>query len=306
MTPPEEPATQAAALSPEALPLGQPLAWPVVDQDGTLLLERGSVLVGEPERQFLFTHFQPQRGDFETPLPAPAEAGDPASAAPAGARDMHLALGALMGLRAQLGGRSAPVQPCRLIGVAPNEMLFVTPPIAAGRKIALLPGENVEVIAIASQAVYRFVSSVEAICQLPFDYVVLSKPAAIRRLRERKSIRVRTRVPVRYRLGKTADGYDGIALAHGISTLGLSITAPWALGQVGERLHIAFGLRSGDLDTAITTDAIIRNVQHEAGPESPATLGLELDQLTAAEQMAMKSYVFDRQDEVMYWTDSVR
>jgi c-di-GMP-binding flagellar brake protein YcgR len=198
------------------------------------------------------------------------------------------------------------VQPCRLIGMAPNEMLFVTPPIVAGRKIELMPGENVEVIAIASQAVFRFVSSVEAICQSPFDYVVLSQPGAIRRLRERKSIRVRARVPVRYRLGKTGDGYDGVALARGISALGLSISAPWALGQVGERLHIAFGLRSGELDSAITTNAIIRNVQHETGPESPATLGLELDQLTAAERMAMKSYVFDRQDDVMYWTDSVR
>jgi c-di-GMP-binding flagellar brake protein YcgR len=306
MTPPEEPATQAAALSPDALPLGQPLAWPVVDHDGTLLLERGSILVGEPERHFLFTHFQPQRGDFEAPLPVPAEAGEPSYAAPSGARDMHLALGALMGLRAQIGGSGAPVQPCRLIGIAPNEMLFVTPPIVAGRKIELMPGENVEVIAIASQAVFRFVSSVEAICQSPFDYVVLSKPAAIRRLRERKSIRVRAHLPVRYRLGKTGDGYDGIALARGISALGLSISAPWALGKVGERLHIAFGLRSGELDTSIATNAIVRNVQHEAGPESPATLGLELDQLTAAEQMAMKSYIFDHQDDVLYWTDSVR
>jgi c-di-GMP-binding flagellar brake protein YcgR len=306
MTPPEAPATQAAALSPDALPLGQPLAWPVVDHDGTLLLERGSILVGEPERQFLFTHFQPQRGDSEAPLPATAEAGEPSSATPPGTRDMHLALGALMGLRTQTGGSGAPVNPCRLIGVAPNEMLFVTPPIVAGRKVSLLQGEHVEVIAIASQAVYRFVSSVEAICQSPFDYVVLSKPAAIRRLRERKSIRVRAHVPVRYRLANTGNGYDGIALARGISALGLSISAPWALGKVGERLHIAFELRSDEIDTAIATTAIIRNVQHEAGPESPATLGLELDQLTAAERMAMKSYIFDRQDDVMYWADSVR
>jgi c-di-GMP-binding flagellar brake protein YcgR len=306
MTPPEESVTHAAALSPETLPLGQPLAWPVVDRDGTLLLDRGSVLVGEQERQFLFSHFQPQRGDSEASLTESGEADNPTPAAPPVARDMHLALGALMGLRTQLGGSGAPVQPCRLIGMAPNDMLFVTPPVVGGRKVDLIPGENVEVVAIASQAVYRFVSSVEAICQSPLEYVVLSKPSAIRRLRERKSIRVRARVPVRYRLGKTGDGYDGVALARGISTLGLSISAPWALGKVGERLHIAFGLRSGVLDTAIATNAIIRNVQHEAGPDSPAMLGLELDQLTAAEQIAMKSYVFDRQDDVVYWTDTVR
>ncbi|WP_233868230.1 flagellar brake protein [Paraburkholderia adhaesiva] len=306
MTPLEEPVMHATALSPEALPLGEPLAWPVVDHDGRLLMERGSILVGEPERRFLFAHFQPQRGDFEAPVTASAEADDPAPATEPGARDMHLALGALMGLRTQIGGSGAPVQPCRLIGMAPNNMLFVTPPVVDGRKATLIQGENVEVIAVASQAVFRFVSSVEAICQSPVECLVLSEPAAIRRLRERKSIRVRARIPVRYRLAETGDGYDGIALARGISTFGLSICAPWVLGKVGERIAIAFELRSGAVDTAITTSAIIRNVQHEAGPDSQATLGLELDRLTAAEQMAMKSYVFDRQDDVLYWTDSER
>lgn len=315
MTSTQEPTTRAA-LAPEALPFGKPLAWPVVDRDGTLLLERGSVLVGEQERRFLFTHFEPHRGDLEAAAEASEDideqadnatdnaAGNQDAAAKPRVRDMHLALGALMGLRARMGSTSAPVHPCRLIGFAPNDMLFVTAPVVDGRVIELMPGENVEVIAIASQAVYRFVSSVEGICQTPLDYLVLSKPDAVRRLRERNSIRVRARIPVRYRLGEKKDGhiYDGIALAQGISTVGLSISAPWALGKVGERLHIAFELRAGVLDTTIATSAIIRNVQCEAGAESQATLGLELDQLTAAEQMAMKVYVFDRQDDVLYWT----
>jgi c-di-GMP-binding flagellar brake protein YcgR len=312
MTLPEETATRAA-LDPEALPVGEPLAWPVVDRDGTLLLERGSILVGEQERQFLFAHFEPQRGDLEAADeasedaedPAPATTGEPRADAKPRVRDMHLTPGALMGLRARMGSTSAPMHRCRLIGSAPNEMLFVTAPVVDGRLIELMPGENVEVIAIASQVVYRFVSSVEAICQMPMDYLVLSKPGVVRRLRERNSIRVRTRIPVRYRLGEKKDGdvCDGIALAQGISTAGLSIAAPWALGKVGERLHIAFELRSGELNTPISTSAIIRNVKCEAGPESPATLGLELDQLTAGEQMAMKVYVFDRQDDALYWTN---
>lgn len=302
----EETATHAATLTPDALPLGEPLAWPIVDRDGSLLLERGTILVSEPERRFLFQHFAPCRGDLDAPpMPDEAAAADVAPTPPL-ARQMHLTLGALMGLRAQTGGSGAPMQPCRLIGFAPNDMLFVTPPYVAGRMVALIPGENVEIVAIASQAVYRFVCAVEAICQTPTDYLVLSKPGAIRRLRERKSIRVRAHLPVRYGLGETGEGYEGVALARGISALGLSLAAPWALGKVGERLRVAFQLRSGEIETAIETSAVIRNVQHEAGPESPAVLGLELDQLTAAEQMAMKVYVFDRRHEVMYWTGSMR
>jgi c-di-GMP-binding flagellar brake protein YcgR len=300
----DAPAASIASLTPDAIPVGEPLAWPVVDRDGTRLLDAGSVLVGESERDFLFQHFAPHRGDVQMPDAAP-EAVEASSAAGT-TRDMHLNIGALMGLRPQMGASGAPMHPCRLIGFAPNETFFVTAPYVDGRPIGVTPGENVEIVAIASQAVYRFVCTVHAISQSPLDYLVLSKPANIRRLRERRSIRVRAQFPVRYGIGEEGAGFDGVALARGISARGLSLTAAWALGKVGERLRIAFELRSGETHTPIETSAIIRNVQTEPGDTAHATLGLELDRLTPAEQMAMKVYVFDRQDDVLYWSGSMR
>jgi c-di-GMP-binding flagellar brake protein YcgR len=301
------PAATIAPLAPDAIAVGEPLAWPVVDRDGTLLLDAGAVLVAEAERSFLFQHFAPHRGDVQRPDAAP-EAVE-ASGAPASTREMHLSIGALMGLRPQLGASGAPMHPCRLIGFAPNETLFATMPYVDGRAIGVTPGENVEIVAIASQAVYRFVCTVDAIGHSPLEYLVLSKPANIRRLRERRSIRVRAQFPVRYGIGEDGTGFDGVALARGISARGLSLSAAWALGKIGERLRIAFALRSGDTHTTIETSAIIRNVQTE--PDKPtepahATLGLELDRLMPAEQMAMKVYVFDRQDDVLYWSGTVR
>jgi hypothetical protein len=35
----------------------------------------------------------------------------------------------------------------------------------------------------------------------------------------------------------------------------------------------------------------------------PAVHGLELDRLDMGQQMAMKVFVFDRQDDVLYWTN---
>lgn len=300
--------TDIAPLTPEAVPLNEPLAWPVVDRDGTLLLERDAVIVNEAEHKFLFQHFAPYRGDQRL-AEAAAEAANAPAAAQASvatsARDMHLTIGALMGLRPQMGASGAPMHPCRLIGLAPNDAMFVTLPIADGRAVPITPSENVEIVAIASQAVYRFVCTVEGLCQTPFDYLVLSKPANIRRLRERRSIRVRAQFPVRYGIGEEGEQYDGVAIARGISALGISVSAAWALGKVGERLRVAFDLRSGDAVTSIATTAVVRNVQTEAATGN-ATLGLELDRLTPAEQMAMKVYVFDRQDDVLYWTGSVR
>ncbi|NLP64675.1 flagellar brake protein [Paraburkholderia sacchari] len=304
MTDTLETAPGAASLTPADLPAGQPLEWPIVDHDGTLLLERGATLVGEMERDFLFRHFAPRRGDHAAPEAedtfAHAKPQEPEVALTV--RDLHLSIGASMGLRPQQGASGAPMHPCKLIGFAPNESIFATLPYADGRPIALTPGENVEIVAIASQAVYRFVCTLHAIHHAPLGYLVLSEPAHIRLLRERKSIRVNARFPVRFGIG--AEGYQGVALARGISALGLSLVAPWALGQVGERLRIAFSLRSGDLDTPIETSAVIRNVQQEDGAQ--CTLGLELDSLTSAEQMAMKVYVFDRHDDVVYWSNSTR
>jgi len=299
------PAASSPALNPDAVPVGSPLAWPIVDADGTLLFTTGTVLATADERTFLFTHFQPQRGDLLGPnTQRPAEpAPQPNLAGEQTVRDMHLEIGALIGMRSLVGSR-APMHPCRIIGFAPNHALFVTPPLQNGRLLPLAPGENVEIVAIASQAVFRFVCTVEAVCRLPFDYLILSKPGAIRRLRERKSIRVHAHLAVRFGIGETGENYEGLGLAKGISALGMSVSASWTLGSVGERLRIAFRLKSAELDTEIQTTAIIRNVQKGGAPGEPSTHGLELDQLDTAQQMAMKVFVFDRHDDVLYWSNA--
>jgi c-di-GMP-binding flagellar brake protein YcgR len=294
--------TVQAALQLDTVPVGTPLDWPVVDHDGSLLLDAGAVLAAVEERKFLFDNFKPCRGDVSGLGGAKgAEGSGKQQLDPLGLKDMHLSIGALIGLRPQAGS-TGPMHPCRIIGFAPNEALFVTPPLFEGKILKLSVGENVEIVAIASQAVFRFVCTVEAVCQSPFEYAVLSKPGVIRRLRERKSIRVRARLPVRYGIGETGESYEGIGLAKEISSLGMSLAAPWALGQIGDRLRLSFPLKSKDLDAQIETVGIVRNVQ-KGEPGEPAVHGLELDRLDSAQQMVMKVFVFDRQDDVLYWTN---
>ncbi|MFM0084437.1 flagellar brake protein [Paraburkholderia sediminicola] len=197
-------------LSADAVPIGTPLEWPIVDADGTLLFDHGAIVIGVGERNFLFNQFKPRRGDLvdaHQPYPAPGSTGSDGPGELT-VRDMQLATGALIGLRLQVG-TGGPMHPCRIIGFAPNQALFATPPRVDGCILPLVTGENVEIVAIASQAVFRFICTVEAVCQLPFDYIVLSKPGAIRRLRQRKSIRVRAHLAVRYGINPTGDTYEG-------------------------------------------------------------------------------------------------
>ncbi|WP_109481677.1 flagellar brake protein [Paraburkholderia sp. C35] len=293
-------------LSPDAVPVGTPLEFPIVDDDGTLLFERGAVVIGADEHRFLFQNFKPQRGD----LGGEAE-GDGTIAAQAAPKtgdtdaltlkEMHLTIGALIGVRSQVG-MGAPMHPSRIIGFAPNESLFVTPPLVDGKPMPLSIGENVEIVAIASQAVFRFVCTVDSVCQVPFHYLVLSKPGVVRRLRERKSVRVRASLPLRFSVEAEGTAYESLGLVQSVSAMGMSFSAPWTVGDVGKRIRVAFTLRSKDMDTSIETTATIRNVQPGSKPGDPATHGIEFDRLDQVEQMALKVYVFDRIDDVIFWT----
>jgi c-di-GMP-binding flagellar brake protein YcgR len=299
----------SALLAADAVPIGTPLEWPVVDADGSLLFDRGAVVIGPEERRFLFAHFKPHRGDLQQ-----AETEKAASATvdphnddedtPLSLKDTHLSIGALIGIRPQ--NASGPMHPSRIIGFAPNQSVFVMPPHVDGRPLTLTIGENVEIVAIASQAVFRFVCTVDAVCHLPFDYVVLSKPGVIRRLRERKSIRVRARLPVRFGVNAQGDAYEGLGVMQTISALGMSFGTPWLVARVGDRLRVSFRLQSKDSDTLIETTAIVRNAQAASATDSLATHGLEFEHLDAAQQLALKSYVFDRIDDISHWSNAAR
>ncbi|WP_460902898.1 flagellar brake protein [Paraburkholderia jirisanensis] len=304
-----EPSSAASiSLSEQTVPVGTPLEWPIVDGDGTLLFERGAVVLSADELRFLFAQFKPRRGDLDDTQAAAGSATrahDQDQDTPLTLADTHLAIGALIGMRPQTGG-NGPMHPSRIIGFAPNQSLFVMPPLSGGRHLQLTIGENVEIVAIASQAVFRFVCTVDSVCQLPFEYVVLSKPGVIRRLRERKSIRVRARLPVRFGLDPAGSAYDGLGLVQTISAFGMSFATPWVVGEVGRSLRVSFRLCSKDVDTVVETTAIIRNAQPATEDGGLATHGLEFEQLDAAQQLALKSFVFDRIDDVSYWSNGTR
>jgi hypothetical protein len=119
---------------------------------------------------------------------------------------------------------------------------------------------------------------------------------------------VSAHLAIRYSNDEAGDVYDGIGLATGISAHGLSLATPRPLGQPGDRLRLAFQLKSGGFDTQIRTGAIIRNVQANAERDEPVTHGLEFDRLDPAQQLPLKAYVLDRRDDsdAAYWAKAPR
>ncbi|WP_042267667.1 flagellar brake domain-containing protein [Paraburkholderia heleia] len=288
---------------PGQLPLETPLPLAVFHHDGTMLLPQGGVLNSE-QREFLFAHFQPYRNTPEEASLADTQDGladrGERGKAPLKLDDMHLAIGALLGIRSQAGtGRE--MLPCRLIGFRPGGAMFVTPPAAGTPAWEPFQGEQVEIVAIATQAVFWLVCTVEAVCTHPFRYLVLSEPGTIRRLRERRAVRVRTQLAVRYGVDLTGSQLDRLGIGCDISVLGMSLAAGRKIGEVGERICVVFPIEAGNVGATFQAVAVIRNLRADT-PQAGLTLhGLEFDPLSPESQVALKTFVFDRQDAVSYW-----
>jgi hypothetical protein len=267
-----------------------------VDQDGSVLLHEGTILCREAQRSFLLSHFQPRRGDaseFQEQLRN-------AATNPVTLEDMHLTIGALLGMRSQVGmGRA--MHGSRVIGFSPGHSLFVTPPVVGGQPLTLMPGENVEIVAVATQAVFWFVCTVEAVCTHPFDYMILSAPGNIRQLRERKAVRVRTHLAVL--LGKDLPGtaLDEMGVGRDLSVYGMSLATIAPIGQVGERVRVALQLSTRSVGTEFQAVAIIRNMQMGNATTTLCSHGLEFEGLSSEQQLVLKAFVYDKQDAISFW-----
>ncbi|HEY3597046.1 MAG TPA: flagellar brake protein [Paraburkholderia sp.] len=284
-------------LQPREVSVGMPLDWAVVDGDGMPLLGRGAILARTEDRDFLFRHFQPRRGDRvapgETASPGTDEPGPPPTAT---IGDLGLSIGTRLGVRPQIGTGRA-MHASRVIGVAPNHLLFVMPPLMNGQSLALAPDEQLEVVAIGSRAVFLFVCTVDAVCTVPFPYLVLSEPWAIRRLRVRRSARVPVRLAVRYTraaTGAAGSPYEGLGVTHDISPLGMSLATSAALGQPGDHVHVAFRIRTDNVDLDIEAAAVLRSVQGSPASDGLIVHGLEFEQVEPSRQLALKYFVLER------------
>lgn len=280
-------------LKPSDLPIGRPLAWRVVDTDGTLLLDAGAVLPTAADRDFLFAQFEPQREEIAENFVAPAEKSDDGPKV-ISLSDMGLTIGSRLGVRGMVGGVQTTYA-SRMIGLTPNELIFITLPVSSAGRLSLDPRDTVEVVAVSARAVYLFTCSVESVCLAPYPYVILSKPRIIRRLRERRAERIKTRFPVIFS-GTPIDAapVSGLGIANDISDLGMALSTSSVIGAVGDWLKIRFYLDMHSTTLCIETESEIRNVK-ASDAEGDGRLnyeyGLEFADLPLEQRHALRNFV---------------
>ncbi|PTD98949.1 hypothetical protein EIL82_18310 [Pandoraea apista] len=289
-------------LTPDEVPLGEALPWAIVDRHGEPLLAEGDIVPTQAGRDWLFTSFAPHRvanfgeddtatPDAGTPSPPPATES---AASTAGAvqpqyalTDLNLRAGDWLQIQLPPGAGSQRVR-TRVIGYAPNQMLFVTAPTGRAAPPTLQASERLELWTFSGEDIYHFVCTVERVERVPFDYVVLSAPAQIRR----KVLRRSQRVPAKLVASVTMGEARHLALLQDVSAEGVSLLADAPLGAPGDSIHLAFRVRVGDIDMPIDATGTIRGVQQS--DDGSHLHGIELPVLEPAHYVALKCYVYER------------
>jgi c-di-GMP-binding flagellar brake protein YcgR len=281
-------------LAPSDVPLNTSLEWPIVAADGSRLFDAGAIVPDVSARDFMFEQFEPHRLNQESPRAAAAEA-EAAGDQPLALDDIGLTIGARVGLRGT-GGTGSAMYASRVIGFSNprrngERSLFVTQALMTGfDPLDLNVGEQVDLVALTGRGVFRFACTVDAICREPFNYVVLSAPGAIRRLRSRKFARMPTRLAAHF----SADGAKDepqLGRVSDISPYGMSLTVTTPAARVGDRLRLSFQFSTDGVDVRIDTIAIVRHVGAAEPGSGHAAYGLEFEKLEPSQRIALKSFM---------------
>ena len=298
--------SSSSRLSPNDVPVGEPLAWSIVSADGALLFDAGSTVPTQAARTFLFENFEPCKfeeatedgaNDSSHTAHASAELLEGDAAGHLTLDNIGLKIGARLGLRAAPG---SVMYSSRLIGFSTPRArrahaLFITPPLISGQQpLELARGEQVELVALTTRSVFQFACTVDAVCHEPFHYVVLSEPGIIRRLRARKFTRVPTRMPAHFFSVNSEERTPELGLIRDISPSGMLLAVAEPNAKLDDRLHLSFRFNTDDTDVNIDCDAIVRHVRGADAKGNNGAYGLEFEKLEPSQRIALKSLIAEQ------------
>ncbi|WP_454720865.1 MULTISPECIES: flagellar brake protein [Cupriavidus] len=294
------------ALTPDELPVGQPLPWSLLDESGNLVLGSGSVIPEDRDVALVFRHGAVCRPDSE-----PGEAAENERQASPG--PFGLQVGTLLQIKNQ--GHVGRAAASRLIGFV-DQGMFVTWPQLGGKELQLQAGETVLLRGFSGHAILSFECTVTAVCRSPFRYLVLSAPAQMQQLPVRKATRVPTRLaaylmdPAGAGEGAAAGGAgeggeEGMQPPRGsqpsrlvmltdLSTGGAQIETVDTVPAPGTPVRLFFHLRTAALDSEIMVDGVARSATPISAASGFPVFGVAFDLLGERELTLLQCYIYEQ------------
>lgn len=177
----------------------------------------------------------------------------------------------------------------RLIGYLDKQCVLVTAPPHLGSQKPLIEGDRVIARVFLGQGAFGFVSFVDKVIRVPFDYLHLSFPKEIQGLLVRKTPRAKTDIAV------TVETPSGNAEAQvtNLSATGMLLRSATALGATGGDLSITLPLDLYGVQTELKLRGKIKAVSSTAieGGGEEHQCGLELLDLQPNETLILQSVV---------------
>jgi c-di-GMP-binding flagellar brake protein YcgR len=213
--------------------------------------------------------------------------------------DLKLQVGEAIQLQPRDGDTGRRFQ-SKIIGYLPGHSLLVTTPRVKDKVMIIREGQPFVVRMMLGNRIVGFASNVLRSCARPYPYLHLAFPEQMEQIVVRKA----QRVGIRLFASLKNDNPDfhtekpRSATIVDISTSGAMVTAPEALGEVGDDVELTCVFKIVGTDKLMTIPAVLRNVQtdksRDASQEQTCFHGLEFKISDQQDTIALHGFVYEQ------------
>lgn len=287
----------------EDLPVGSPVPWMILDEDGNILMEQGSQIDTLDDIESLLAlgpmrDVDAQAINLDQELEASSEASFSFS-------DMRLRVGDRMQIQPPANVTTERVM-VKVIGYVENVSLLTSSPMINGLRVPLRDNDRLVVRVFANQNAFGFDTNVLRVNKLPFEYLHLEFPKKIQGAVIRKSPRIKTKLISNivlpdergeFPIGNPAYRHAGLVL--NISADGAQMQAKQVLAPKNGTLQISFRVNLHDVDAVISVNAIVRNiVVHDplSNDVKANTVmhGLQFQDMSSNDRLILQSMIYQK------------
>lgn len=283
-------------LSPQDIVAGEPLPWPLFDEDGHLLFTQGETLAAGYPLEGLYRSADGDIAAAPTPVEEFTVSGpfeDVAAGDMFPPHGIQPQMWEIVQIRLpERDGR--PHYFTRLVGYIRDMSILMTIPRLRHQPVGMIEGESVEVRMLTGRNIYVFRSQVIKSSLVPAPYMHLSFPDQVQRQSLRKAPWAKVNLPVTVE----SDGTRSDGKLVNLSASGARIDAAVSLGEPGKTVKLSFQIDLDGMSRAIILSAkIVHNRVHPPIPkDAPPQVehGVEFQGLSEEEALWLRCLVYQR------------
>lgn len=283
-------------LSPQDVVAGEPLPWPLFDEDGHLLFTQGETLAAGYPLEGLYRSADNDVAAVPTPVEEFTVSGpfeDVAAGDMFPPHGIQPQMWEIVQIRLpERDGR--PHYFTRLVGYIRDMSILMTIPRLRHQPVGMIEGESVEVRMLTGRNIYVFRSQVIKSSLVPAPYMHLSFPDQVQRQSLRKAPWAKVNLPVTVE----SDGARSDGKLINLSASGARIDAAVSLGEPGKTVKLSFQVDLDGMSRVMSLSAqIVHSRAHPPIPkDAPPQVehGVEFHGLSEEEALWLRCLVYQR------------